>query len=337
MKRIWVMLTISLTCLSVNAQRQLSPMRLLPENAVAVVDVHWNEIRSNLRLRNIVGRNDFENVAKQVGLAESDVREWVVFSDIKPETSRGLGIVISGNFTLARVVQFARSHSWKAEQIRRRTAFVNPSDNSYLLPIADGLLVTGTRHGVVDVEHVLSQRGSPLVERLPFRSIWRQVNLHSSPIKFLITIPQEYQLAAGVVFSVASKLLNMVSFGIVGTIMDQIGLVRAMGMTISAGKAGYPTELVAMMESETKAWITAGAVNLLKEAPSVIGMQARTDADRETLKAVQSLSANYVGELLLVKFVMPESALSARDHLQDRFSLTAPLAWNSRPRRISLY
>lgn len=313
MKKIsWLIFACFGLLLNVSAQRNLSAISLVPQKSVAVLRVNWTQVRGNARLRAIVNGDSFEKIENELGVSDAKISEWIIFSDINPTTSTGMGIIISGTFTSAGVIQTAKAKNWKAEKIGANTVFVNPSDNSYLLSIRNGLLVFGTKSGVEKLHGVLVKPQNNLISKPPFSATWAELNGSRQPINFMVGIPQEYQKVADIGYKVAAKLMDLASFGIMGTVMEKIGLVRCMGFSVSHQKNVYPTNLVAMMDSETKAWLTSGAINLLKQAPSAIGTRAKTEDEKEMLKSMQTMSASYNGTLLSVKFDMPESAVRQR-------------------------
>ena len=305
-----ILLLIFLSFVSgLSAQRNLAAISFVPDKSVAVLRVKWTQVRINEKLKPIVNGDNFAQTVGQIGVSEAKISEWIVFSDINPTSSNGLGMIVSGNFTLQSVVQFAKSKDWKAEKIGANMAFVNPSDNSYLLPLRNGLLVAGTKTGVEKVQIIIADSRRSLLEKQPFTSVWTQIDGNRQPISLFIGIPQDYQQIADIAFKVVTKLMDLTSFGLIGKVFETIGLVRSLGFTVSYNKDVFPTKLVAMMDSETKAWVASGALNLLRKAPSAIGLQAKTKEDEKMLKSLQTMSASYKGALLSVKFEMPENAM----------------------------
>jgi hypothetical protein len=297
-------------------QQQISPaISLVPDKSVAVLRVNWMKVRGDEKLKRIVNGESFPKIANQIGVSEAKVGEWVIFSDVNATSSRGLGIIVSGNFTAQSIAAFAKSKDWKAEKIGAAgaTAYINPSDNSYLLPLRNGLVAAGTKSGMEKVQSVLSKQTAGLIAKAPFNSMWTELNSgggrQQQPISFMIGVPQQYQKVAEIAYKVAAKLMNLTSFGFMGTVMEKVGLMRCLGFNVSHKEGVYPTRLFAMMDSETKAWVASGALNLLKKAPSAIGNQPRTEEDRRAMQALETLSASYRGEILSVKFDMPERAL----------------------------
>lgn len=314
---IFICLFSVITAAAQQQQQKAAPaISLVPDQSIAVLRVNWTQVRGNEKLKKIINGESFPKIAGQIGVSEAKVGEWVIFSDANPTSSRGLGIIVSGSFTAQSIAAFAKSKDWKAEKIGAAgaTAYVNPSDSSYLLPLRNGLVAAGTKSGVEKVLSVLSKQSPSLITKAPFNSMWTELNAagRAQPISFMVGVPGQYQKAAEIAYKIAAKLMNLTSFGFMGTVMEKIGLMRCLGFNVSHRESVYPTQLFAMMDSETKAWIASGALNLLKKAPSAIGNEPRTEEDRRMMQALETLSASYKGDILSVKFDMPESALPQR-------------------------
>jgi len=294
---------------NISAQQSFSNISLVPDKSVAVLRVNWAQVRSVEKLKPIANSDNFVKITEEIGISETKVSEWIVFSGISPDSSSGIGMIISGDFTSQSVIQFLKSKSWRAEKIGANAVFVNPVDNSYLLPIRNGLLVFGTKEGVENLQEVLTKRRGSLVSKPPFNSMWTELVASRQPVSFMVGIPQEYQKVADIGYKIAAKLMGLASFKILGTVIEKIGLARSLGFNISYRKGVYPTGLLAMFDSETKAWLASGAVNLLKNAPLAIGTRAKNEEEEKMLQSLQSMSASYKGAILSVKLDMPESAM----------------------------
>ncbi|MBK8149552.1 MAG: hypothetical protein IPK58_15460 [Acidobacteria bacterium] len=291
----------------VEAQRGISAVALVPEKSAVVLRVDWAVVRTSDKLRPIVNGDSFSRAVGQIGLDETRVSEWVVFTDINPTSSRKMGMVVAGNFNARSIVRFARSKDWRAERIGAGTAYVDPADGSYILPVRDGLVAVGTKEAIGKVQDILARPRNSIVGKQPFASVWRQIAAERRPIMFFAGIPEDYELVAGIAFKVLNKLLDLASFGILGTIFDTIGLVRSFGYAVSYERGVFPTELVAKLDSEAKAWIAANAIELLKKTPSALGIKPQNDSDKKMFDALRKMSASYNGDSFRLKFEMPEA------------------------------
>lgn len=306
-----ILILLAISKITLVAQNN-SAISLVPENAVAVLRVNWSEVRQNEQLKVIIKGQNFPKMTKQLGINEALVSEWSVFSDINPTSSNGLGMIISGDFTMQSIVQNAVSKNWQRQKIGANTIYYNPLDKSFMLPIRNGLVATGTKKGIDDLSNLLSNRSLEMIKQEPFSTMWNELNSNDSPISFMVGIPQKYQKIADIGYKIATKLMSLSSFGLLGTVFDKIGLVRCFGLSINHQQDVFPTKISAIMENKTTAWLASGAVNLLKKAPNAIGYQEKTEDDKQMLRSMQTINATYKGALLAVKFEMPVKTLFSK-------------------------
>lgn len=303
-----LILLILLTALSTFdsfSQRRPTAISLVPDRSVAVLRVDWRRVRLDEELKRVTGGIRFPELVAQIGVNEAEVSDWVVFSDAVPTTATGMAIIVTGSFTSAAINSFARRRGLKSEKVGAYTAYVIPEDDSRVMPIGNGLVAAGTKTAIGKIAATVRNPRLSLNGKKPFASVWPGICCAGGPVAFYLGIPQDYQLVAEIAFKVATKLLDLTSFGIVGTIFETIGMVRSTGFSLSNNGNDLAVRMSAVMESETKAWVAAGALNMLKKAPSAIGMRARTEQEAEMMRAVQTISARNRKEVLSLNFQMP--------------------------------
>jgi|GEM_PF-3611304 len=292
--------------LSISAQQNASAISFVPDKSVAVLRVNWTIVRDDESLRNIVKGDDFANLINQFGLNESKLSEWIVFSDINPASSSGMGMIVSGNFTSQNISQNVEANKWNRQMLNQQNVYVNPTDNSYLLPVRNGLFVVGTKAGVEKAQHAFANPQNRLSGKHSFSSLFGQLG-NAAPIKFFMGVPQDYQKAADFAFKIATKLMSFTGFSLLGTVFDKIGLIQNLGFSVSKGKDNFPVQLVAMMPDATRAEIGASALNLIKNLPKWMN----NNQSQETA-ALQSMIINSSGKTLSVKFNMTKSISAQR-------------------------
>lgn len=291
---------------SASAQQKASALSLVPDKSIAVLHVNWTEIKNEPDLKNIVKGDGFINIAQQLGVDESRIREWVVFSDINPASSSGMGIIVSGAFTSQSVTESVTKRNWNLQVLGGRKVYVNPVDGTYLLPIRNDLIAAGTKSGIEKLQTVLANPRKGLIGKPPFNALFAEFG-NTAPINFVIGVPQEYQQVADIAFKVTTKLMSFTGFGLLGMIFDKIGLIQSLGFSVSKGAAVFPVHFIATMPDEIKARFGAGALNMMKGFPSMLG----TNQTQEGL-ALQSLNASSRGKLLSIRFDMPKNAMPQR-------------------------
>jgi hypothetical protein len=313
MKRLIVFLLLSLSTLTLSnigafAQRRAA-VSLAPTESVAVIKVNWAQMRQDDRLRRIVRGDDFERIVQQYGIDSEQITEWVVFSDIKPASANGLGMILSGTFSSRSIADHLKSQGWSEQAYISHKIYLNPADKSYAAPLQPGLLVVGTQAGVENVINVESNPQTGITTKPPFSTLLANFSRNPKPITFMIGIPQKYQATADVAYKVATKLIDFAGLSPLGTILDKIGLARALGFSISRDGSVYPIELVGLMKDETTTGLISGALNLMKSVPMMLSSRSMSQQDKDALDAIQGMSINSSGTLLSIKFNMPESGM----------------------------
>lgn len=304
-----ILVFILVCAVDVSARQRVSALSFAPANSVGVLKVNWNQVRSNAQLRNIVKGDDFERIINQFGLETSNVSEWVMFADINPSPNTGAGVIITGNFSANSIRETVLTKNWVEEKLAAQTVYVNPADNSYLSPLRNGLVIAGTKAGVEKSLKTISNPRGSIARQQPFASLFSQLGTSFHPIGFAIGIPQDYQAVADIAVKVTAKLLSFTGLGPLGTILEKLGLVRALGFSVTTSKKGYPVQLVAMMNDEITASLASGGLNLLKNLSASIAGMRNTQQNREAIEALKTMLIINKGAMISVSFSMPEKAM----------------------------
>lgn len=293
----------------VAAQKRLGPLALIPPQGIAILKVNWSQTRADSELRKIVRADEFERITQLFGVDAREVAEWVVFSDLKPASTTGLGAILRGSFDSQRVVNTVQERGWREESYRARAVYVYPADGTRLSIVAPGLLAFGSKAGIEGVLDVQAAPLKGLARTRPFSTMLADLNNRAFPISFMIGIPEKYQGVADLTYKVATKLMDVAGLGILGLVMDKVGLARALGFAITHNGRAMPVKLLALMQNETSAELVAGALNLMKGLPSIMPSRNRSRQDQEAIEAIESMTVTNRAALLSIQFEMPKSAL----------------------------
>lgn len=292
---LFILIFFSLT----SGQRLNSTITMVPAKSIAVARVDWTRVRQDQQLKRVVKGDDFANILGQIGVDEANVREFVIFMDLNPTSSGKMGIIASGNFLSAMIFRHLESKGWRSEKFGVRTAYINPSDGSYIFPLKEGTFVAGTQTAVEQTLETLSRPQTGLIHKASFRSIMTTLGT-APPIRFFIGVPEEYQGVANFAFKILTKVISFTGLGIVGMIFDHIGLIQSVGLSIDAGRNSNPVHWIFAMPGKTEAALASGVLNLLKRGAS---MMAYSDTDKVALKSMRFGNA---GNLLSIKMDMPQ-------------------------------
>jgi hypothetical protein len=292
-----------------SAQRRAVAVSFAPTESVAVIKVNWARTRQDDQLRRIVRGDEFKQIVRRFGIDSEQVSEWVVFSDINPTSSAGLGMILSGSFSSRGIADRLKAQGWSEQTFGTHQVYLNPADKTYAASLRPGLLVVGTRAGVEKVINVEANPQMGITTKQPFSTLLANFARNPKPITFMLGIPQQYQATADVAYKVAAKLIDLSGLSPLGTILDKIGLARALGFSISRNGSVYPVELVGMMKDVMTTQFISGALNLMKSLPMMASPRNMSQQDRDSVAAIQSMRISSSGTLLSIRFDMPESGM----------------------------
>lgn len=287
-----------------SAQARQSTISLVPAKTIAVVNVNWATVRNDPALREMVYGNDFSSIVRQTGIDESRVREYSIFADVTPAETNKMGVIIAGNFRLLDVVKSAENRNWNKVGIGKRTAYRNPSDGSFVLPLRDGLLVAGTRNGVERTAETSAAAASGIATKKAFKAIFAQLGA-AAPIRFFMGVPQEYQMATGIGYMAMKKLLGIGFFTPLGLALTAVGLPQSIGLSISSGSTELPMHMIVQTGGSiigpSRASLAAKGLNFLKATAAMT-----PTADRD---AINGMTFANNGAYLSVRMKMPMNAI----------------------------
>lgn len=292
-------------CVFAFGQRGLSAISLVPAKSVAVVRVDWTKVRGDKQLSQALRGDEFANIIGETGTNEANVKEFVIFLDVNPTASGKMGLIVSGNLSSSGIAKTLESKGWTTQKIGSRTGYVNPLDGSYLLPLDNNTFVTGTKTAVEQTSETFATPQSALIHKAAFRSIMSTLS-PSAPIRFFMGVPQEYQGVANFAFKIFTKMLSFTGLGIVGTILDHIGLIQSVGFSMDSGRNTNPVHCILAMPGKTEASLASGALNLLKRGASMLN---ESNSDKAVLKTMIFVNT---GNLLSIKMNMPQSLVPSR-------------------------
>lgn len=301
-------LCLPLLALTASGQSSASLISLTPAKSVAVLRVNWAQVRGDAELKNFVKGDGFAATMQKFGLQESQISEWIVFSGINPTASGDVGMIFSGSFTTRDISAVAQKNNWNAEKIGAQAVF-SDSDDSFVAPVRDGLAAAGSRSAIENVLKIIGKTASGLSGKPPFKDLTAQLGDGNQAVNFMLGVPPDYQNEADFIVKIVSKLLSFTGFGLLGTVLEKVGAVRALGFSVTNAKNGFPMQLVAALPSENSAALISGGLNFLKNLPRTLMSGGSSTNDKANTEALQSMTFANNGALLSVKFTFPRNEI----------------------------
>lgn len=277
---------------------------VLPAESVAVLNVDWAKVRNSGDLRRAINGDDFAAILRQIGIDEAKVNEFSVFADVNPTSANKMGLIVTGRFRSRDVVDAIKGRNWAAENIGKRAAFVNPSDRSFVLLLAEGLLVTGTRNGVEQTAATFDKPRTGLIHKKAFGSIFSLLG-EGPPIRGFVGVPQEYQMAGKVGMTGLKYLLRIGFFTPLGMVLTSMTMIQSVGISIANSAGDVPVHMVLQtggsLTGSYASSASAKALNLLKSAASM-----SPSADQRALASMKVADAK---GYLSIRMLMPRQSL----------------------------
>jgi hypothetical protein len=283
-----------------------APLALVPSSSVFVARVRCRDVVNDAALSRMIRMSDIESMTRLLNIKIGDVSEMVIFSDLDDLTSPNVGMILQGPFNIRAILNYFDAQGYPRHT--RRNYRLYEGSGLWIAPLKSGLIVMGTRptvEKVIDVES-RPQRGlsaNPLLRRLDayLRS--------NSSISTLLALPQTYQQAGDIVVKAISLALDFTGLGLLGKVIDKIGLARGLGFSIARKGDTFPVEMVAIMKDATAAGLVSGGFSLLKSAAEFALANSRARSNQEEIEMYKSLSVSAIGADLLIKFSLREKNL----------------------------
>lgn len=277
---------------------------VLPAKSVAVVNVDWAKVRNSVDLREAIKGDDFVAILRQIGIDDAKVNEFSVFADVNPTSANKMGLIVSGRFRLRDVVGAIEKRNWSVVKIGKRTAFLNPADGSLVLPLAEGLLVTGTRNGVEQTASTFDKPRTGLIHKKAFGSIFSLLG-DGLPIRGFVGVPQEYQTTGKVGMTGLKYLLHIGFFTPLGMVLSAMTMIQSVGLSIANSTGDVPVHMVLQTGgSVLGSYASAGTARGLNFLKSTAAMSPNADQ-----RALASMKVTDAKGYLSVRMNMPRQAL----------------------------
>lgn len=290
------------------AQRGGSAVALVPQRAVAIGKLNWNLVRSDDQFRSMLNANQLDRALSDLNIDGSQISEIVIFSGINSTPSGLIGGIFDGSYDAAAVKSTLESRSFRKRNYLGRILYCNDADGSCTSLLRSGRLLVGTQQAVEGVIDVEASPRSALTRRKPFTTMLQKFVLGRQPISFAMALPLEYQMVGEVAVKVVAALFNFSGLGVLGFVIDKIGLPQAIGFTITRKNDNFPVELLAKMKDEQSAALISGTFNLAQTLNLEMFASRMSAADRDRLKNVSVVRQ---GTVLHLKMLLRREDLQA--------------------------
>jgi hypothetical protein len=289
-----------------SAQTRVTPIRLVPPNAVAVAKINWTVVRQDDRFRAMLNADQLDKALAQLKISGDEISDIVMFSGINSSPTGVVGGIFWGTYSVAAVNAQLKSQGFIEDVYKGRTIYVDRRDQSCSSVLRSGMLAVGSRKGVEGIIDVEINPRLSLTSKPPFTTLLTRFARSRQPISFMMALPLEYQAVGDVATKVVSTVFSLSGLGPLGYIVDKIGFPKVLGFSIERRLNTFPTELVAEMKDSYSAALISGTLNVAQTIDLQMLSDRMSPSDREMLK---NISVNRDGALLSIKMILREQDL----------------------------
>lgn len=282
-----------------------SLVELIPADALVVLSVNWQAVRSDRNLITLIKGAEFNHILDEVGVNEQALAHLAVFGDGTDGPGGSAGMLLNGSFNARAVAESARGRGWSMESFGGHAVYVSQSDGTRLAALDSGTLACGTKKGIAGVLRAESDTEESFTSTTTYKRLSKLFKGGDAPISMTLALPQHLQDAADAALKAASLMMDFTGVGPLGQLMGKIGYARAIGCTIGREGESFPVELVAVMKDEEAAALVSGGLTLLKGIGALANQSpARSPEEAEALHNFRNLSVSRKGEVLTVRLVL---------------------------------
>jgi len=289
-----------------SAQSRVTPITLVPPNAIAVAKINWSVVRQDDRFRAMLNADQLDKALAQLKISGDEISEIVIFSGINSSPTGVLGGIFRGTYSVAAVSAQLKSQGFIEDAYKGRTVYVDRRDQSCSSILRSGMLAVGSRKGVEGVIDVEINPRLSLTSKPPFTTLLTRFARSRQPISFMMALPLEYQAVGDVAAKVVSTIFSLSGLGPLGYVVDKIGFPKVLGFSIERRGLTFPAELVAEMKDSYSAALISGTLNVAQAIDLNMLSDRMSPSDREMLK---NISVNREGPVLSIKMILREQDL----------------------------
>jgi hypothetical protein len=232
-----LLLLLSLT--SFCAQRSpITPIQLVPADAVGVVQLRWSAIQGDPIFGQLTQDPVLASTFRELGLAAAMIL-----------SSPGLG----RSFTSA-----ARSRGWPSVPVDRWNLYQAPGGVLFCVALAADVLAPGTRDAVQREIEMAQAADATFVNRpdlLELRGFFDS----GDPVVVVLAWPPDVRNASNAIIAASAGLLRFAGWGPVSSIVDKLGIGRALAARLARESTGVRANFAGVMQDQETAQRSSAA------------------------------------------------------------------------------
>jgi hypothetical protein len=254
-------------------QRAVTPLGLVPGDAVAAVEFRWREARAEPALREMAELPPSFAHITDLDLPIDAVQSVVVFTRALSATASQT-VIMKADGLGSRFTAVADAARWQIVPVSGTNVYLAPGHrNAAAIAIGDDILVAGSRESIDTFANEPRTMGA-FIAKTEFADV-RELMADSSPIGFAVAWPADVAGRSRVAVEMSAGLLTLAGYGAVGSIVEQLGIGRAYVVRLRPEAGGVRYTVAGVMQDEDTAATVSGGLSLLKGLAGMVPAYAR--------------------------------------------------------------
>lgn len=247
-------------------------VELVPSDAVAVVRVHWAAIRGDRVLQRFAPISEIFALTKELEIPSTATESIVVFSTTFGSSTSGDTAILLTPGVAQQSIRAVSDRGWSSESLDGVTIYRNPLSGIGAVALSHDVLAIGPRASVDQVVRTAHDRDLSLLRRSEFADL-RGALTGAESVAMAFVWPQTAQDVSKAAVAVSAQALRFVGWGPLGTLVEKLGVGRALTAACSRESGGVRLSLTGLMQDEDSATIVSGGLTLLKGLAGLVPPQ----------------------------------------------------------------
>jgi hypothetical protein len=262
--------SMAVFCLAACGQRaQLPVSALVPSDAIAMLDLRWQEARSDHLLKQFAVLPRPATVIRSLGVSLDTAETVIAFSTSLDASNGGDTLIVSSPAVVREFIAAASGRRWIESSSGSLKIYDDPATRYRTLIVSESVLAIGPQHSIDRVVAVTESKAAPFLARSEFTDLADMFQT-SEPVRMAVAWPMEVRDASSALVAGSAGLLKLGGLGGLGGVVEKFGIGRAMGMSCSRSANGLRCRLAGVMQDESTASIVSGGLTVLKGLASLV-------------------------------------------------------------------
>lgn len=286
-----------------NLARSVKPIDLVPADAIVVLELHWQAVRSNPSLRSIAQWPADVASFRELGFSEESFQTVVMFSRLFSTEASTDGAIVFAPGMGRQIAPAATAHAWPSESLPGGLVYRQPGTTIVVSSVGDDVAVIGSLDSVQRVLQAYQDPRAAFVARQELADVLPALR-SAHPITLTAVWPRDVGDATKVTVEASAWLLRIGGWEAVAALVEKLGIGRGYVVRLIPETGGVRVDVDGIMQDESSASTVATGLSLLKTVGSL--MQPET-SHGQSAPDLKTMTVERRGSVVSIGVVVRES------------------------------